>query len=242
MQRVGLRVLRSLGIGIWRLGERLGVNLVGAIEAPRTTTDAARRASFEGLIASARAGDGTVDLDGCPYPVHELLTYLVDEHGLLLHGSNHTTLEVLEPQPARDADTTLLAVVACDDGIWPLFYAVVARDRVDGVITACTHLGRGARRRRFYVLALHGGVSVPSAVTNGVVYALPRDGFRREWGNEWVSSEPVRPALRIPVRPADLPLLDDVVALSTPTGFRSVLRELRAAKRAKRERKLSSRG
>jgi hypothetical protein len=226
-------VFRSSGIGVWRLGERLGLDLVGATEAPRTPSDATRRETFERLIASARTGDGTVDTAACPYPVHELLTYLVDRHGLLLHGSNRTTLEVLEPQPARDLDTALLAVVACDDGIWPLFYAVVARDRVDGVITACTHVGRGPRRRRFYVFAIRGDVSLPSSFTNGAVYALARDGFRREWGNEWVSPEPVRPVLRIPVRPADFPLLDTVTVLSAPTGVRSAIRALRAAKRAR---------
>lgn len=233
LQRVGLRLVRSAGIGVWRAAERLGVDLVGATEAPRTPLDAKRQETFERLIASARDRDGTVDTAACPYPVHELLTYLVDRHRLLLHGSNRTTLDVLEPQPARDLDTSLLAVVACDDGIWPLFYAVVARDRVEGVLTACTHVGRGARRRRFYVFAVHGAGSVAAVLTSGVVYALRRDGFRREWGNEWVSPEPVRPVLRIPVEPADFPLLDTVVALSAPTGIRSVIRTLRAAKRAR---------
>ena len=164
--------------------------------------------------------------------MHELLTHLVDRHGLLLHGSNHTTLEVLEPQPARDLDTTLLAVVACDDGIWPIFYAVVARDRVEGVVTACTHLGRGSRRRRFYLFAVvRRPRGADSTFTDGVVYALPRAGFRREWGNEWVSPDSVRPQLRIHVRPADFPLLDTVVGLSSPLGFRQVIRQLRAAKR-----------
>jgi hypothetical protein len=79
------------------------------------------------LFATARAGDGTIDAAACPYPLHELLTYLVVEHDLLLHGSNDVTLEVLEPRPAQDWDTELQAVVACDDGIWPIFYAVVAR-------------------------------------------------------------------------------------------------------------------
>lgn len=225
-------MVRSFGIGVWRLGERLGLDPVGATEVPRTPSDATRQLTFERLIASARAGDGTVDTSACPYPVHELLTYLVDRHGLLLHGSNHDALDVLEPQPARDLDTSLHAVVACDDGIWPMFYAVVARDRVDGVVTACTHIGRGSHRRRFYVFALLGDAAAPTAWTQGVVYALPRRGFRREWGNEWVSPDPVRPQLRIPVRSADFPLLDTVVGLSVPTGFRSVLRALRAAKRA----------
>jgi hypothetical protein len=211
------------------VGERLGINVVGATELPRAPRDETRIATFEQLIATALAGDGTVDTAACPYPVHELLTHLVDRHGLLLHGSNHTTLEVLEPQPARDLDTTLHAVVACDDGIWPMFYAVVARDRVEGVVTACTHLGR----RRFYVFALFGDPSAPTTWVDGVVYALPPAGFRREWGNEWVSPDSVRPQLRVRVGPTDFPLLDTVVGLTSPLGFRQMVGRLRAAKRAR---------
>jgi len=211
------------------MGERLGINVVGATELPRAPRDETRTATFERLIATALAGDGTVDTAACPYPVHELLTHLVDRHGLLLHGSNHTTLEVLEPQPARDLDTTLHAVVACDDGIWPMFYAVVARDRVEGVVTACTHLGR----RRFYVFALFGDPSAPTTWVDGVVYALPPAGFRREWGNEWVSPDSVRPQLRVRVGPTDFPLLDTVVGLTSPLGFRQMVRRLRAAKRGR---------
>ena len=138
---------------------------------------------------------------------------------------------MLEPQPARDLDTTLHAVVACDDGIWPMFYAVVARDRVAGVITACTHIGRGPRRRRFYLFAVVDAPAKGSTFTDGVVYALPPAGFRREWGNEWVKPDAVRPQLRVQVRPADFPLLDTVVRLASPLGFRKVIRQLRAAKR-----------
>lgn len=203
--RVALRALRW-GVVVWRLGRRLGVDLVGATEGPRVALDSARRATFEELIAAARAGDGTVDAAACPYPLHELLTYLVLEHGLLLHGSNDASLTVLEPRPARDFATELLAVVACDDGIWPIFYAVVARDRVHGVFTACMHLGRPPRLRRFYMFALGGDPGSSTSWTQGVIYALPRGGFRREWGQEWVSGKPVRPLLRVPVGPQDFPL------------------------------------
>ena len=111
--------------------------------------DPARRRALDELIAAARAGDGTITGESCPYPLHELLTHLVVEHGLLLHGSN-ASLERLEPRPARDFRTELRAVVACDDGIWPIFYAVVARVRVEGVFTACLHVGR----RRLYLFAM----------------------------------------------------------------------------------------
>ena len=232
--RIALRATRSLGVAAWRLGERLGIDVAGATEGPPYTTDADRRETFEQLIAAARAGDGSVDVAACAYPRHELLTHLVVEHGLLLHGSNDATLDRLEPKPARDWTTELQAVVASDDGIWPIFYAVVARDRIDNVFSACTHLGRPPRLRRFYMFAIGGDPAASSSWTEGAVYALSRTGFRREWGHEWVNPEPVRPELRVPVRPEDFPLRDAVIGLSTPEEFRRVSHHLRAAKRARR--------
>ena len=159
-----------------------------------------------------------------------LVMGLSAEHDLLLHGSNDVTLEVLEPRPAQDWDTKLEAVVACDDGIWPIFYAVVARERSEGVFTACMHLGRPPRRRRFYAFATGSDPADPASWTRGAVYALPRSGFRREWGREWVSGQPVRPLLRILVGPEDFPLRHDVVAV-TPEQSRRIFAHLRAAKR-----------
>jgi hypothetical protein len=227
--RLALGALR-FGVVAWRLGERLGIDVVGSTEGPPLTTDQARHETFAELIAAARAGDGTVDTAACPYPLHELLTYLVVEHDLLLHGSNDASLEVLEPRPAHDFDTELLAVIACADGIWPIFYAVVARDRVDGVFTACLHLGRPPRLRRFYMFATGGDPTVSTTWTRGAVYALPRAGFRREWGQEWVSAEPVRPLFRVPVGPEDFPLRDVVIPAASG-GFGGIARDLRAAKR-----------
>jgi hypothetical protein len=209
----------------------LGIDVAGATEGPPFRIDSARREKFDELIASARAGDGALDAATCPYPVHELLTYLVVEHGFLLHGSNDAALQVLEPRPAIDFATELLAVVACDDGIWPLFYAVVARDRIDGVFTACMHLGRPLRLRRFYMFAIGGDPAASTSWTRGAVYAVPRSGFRREWGHEWVSPRAVRPLLRVLVRPQDFPLREAVIGLSGRDELRRVSHHLRAAKR-----------
>ena len=226
--------MRSVGIGAWRLGERLGVDLLGSTEGSRYVIDDERRRTFDALVANARlSADGTVDVAGCPYPVHELLTYLATERGLLLHGSKDVSLEVLEPRPAHDFGTELLAVVTTDDGIWPLFYAVLARERVEGIFTACTHFGRSPRLRRLYVFAIVGDPSAAETWTDGVVYAVPRAGFRREWGNEWVSPYPVRPLLRVPVRPYDFPLRAVVVGMEE---LRHVGRQLRAAKRGRTTR------
>ena len=226
--RLALRALRA-SVVVWRLAERLGIDAAGATEGPPVVTDPRRHDAFEELIA-ARGQNGTLDAAACPYPLHELLTHLVIEHDLLLHGSNDVTLEVLEPRPAQDWDTKLEAVVACDDGIWPIFYAVVARERSEGVFTACMHLGRPPRLRRFYAFATGSDPADPASWTRGAVYALPRSGFRREWGREWVSGQPVRPLLRILVGPEDFPLRHDVAAV-TPEQSRRIFAHLRAAKR-----------
>lgn len=229
--RVALRVFRGF-TSVWQLAERLGIDLFGATEGPPVTTDAARSRTFDELIAAARAGDGTLDRAACPYPVHELLSHLVTKHDLLLHGSNNPGLEVLEPRPARDLATELQAVVACDDAIWPMFYAVVARDRVRGVFSSCAHVGRPPHLRRFYLFALFD--ADPGAATSwtpGALYALPRDGFRHEWGREWVNAGPVRPVLRVRVEPEDFPLREVVVEAAFEEGIRGLMRRLRSASR-----------
>ena len=42
--------------------------------------------------------------------------------------------------------------------------------------------------------------------TEGAVYAVPKDGFRREWGHEWLASAEVTPVLCVLVQPEDFPL------------------------------------
>jgi len=95
-ERLAVRALR-FGAVLWRLGERVGIDLVGASEGP-PLPDPARRTRFDEVIAAAVAGDGVIDATACEFPAHELLTHLVHEHDLLLHGSNATSLEVIEPR------------------------------------------------------------------------------------------------------------------------------------------------
>ena len=225
-ERLRVSALRTVGVAVWRVGERLGLDPVGATDGPLHRPSPQRRAELDELIDRALAADGVIDAAACPAPAHELLTHLVVERGLLLHGSNDVAIDVLEPRPAIDFGTELDAVVACDDGIWPIFYAVVARPRVEAVYTACVHVGG----RRTYVFAIGEDPAATSSWTRGAVYALPRAGFRREWGREWVSSSAVRPVLRVLVRPEDFPLRESVVAMSRGEGFRSFRRRLQAAR------------
>ncbi len=204
-ERLKLFILRRVLFNVWRLAERLGIRL--ATEGPTHTPTDAQREAMDALVVRARAEGGVIDASTTGFPAHELLTHLVVQHGLLLHGTNNTELDVLQPRPARDFGTHVEVVAAADDGIWPLFYAVVARQRVDGVFTACMHLGRPPRMRRFYMFRVFGvDPREKTTWTRGAVYAVPRAGFWCEWGNEWLCSTEVTPVLRVLVRPADFPL------------------------------------
>ena len=210
-ERLKVFVLRRVLFNAWRVAERVGIRL--GTEVPAHVPTATRCEEMDALVAQARANGGVIDASSTAITAQELLTYLVERHGLLLHGSNDTDLDTLEPRPARDFGTHVEAVVAADDGIWPLFYAVVARERVAGVFTACMHLGRPPSRRRFYLFRVFGADPHEETTwTQGAVYALPRDGFRREWGNEWLRDAEVTPVLRVLVRPSDFPLRDAVTA------------------------------
>ena len=180
-ERLKLFVLRRVLFNVWRLAERLGIRL--ATEGPTYAPTDAQREAMDALVVRARAEGGVIDASSIGFPAHELLTHLVVQHHLLLHGTNNTELEVIGPRHAHDYGTQVEAVVAADDGIWPLFYAVVARDRVEGVFTACMHLGRRPHPRRFYIFRVRGADPHEETTwTHGAVYAVPRDGFRREWG------------------------------------------------------------
>jgi hypothetical protein len=211
VERLKVFFLRRVLFNVWRVAERLGIRL--GTEGPTHAPTDAQCEEMDALIAHARAEGGVIDASSTSFPAHELLTHLVERHDLLLHGSNHTELEVIEPRPARDFGTQVEVVAATDDGIWPLFYAVVARERVNGVFTACLHLGRPPSRRRFYMFRVFGADPHQETTwTDGAVYAVPRNGFWREWGNEWLRDGEVTPVLRVLVRSSDFPTRDAVAS------------------------------
>jgi hypothetical protein len=204
-ERLKVFFMRRVLFNVWRVAERLGIRL--ATEGPTYAPSDAQCEEMDALVTRARAEGGVIDASSTAFPAHELLTHLVERHGLLLHGTNHTELDVIEPRPGRDFGTHVEAVAAADDGIWPLFYAVVARERVDGVFTACMHLGRRPSLRRFYAFRVFGADPYEETTwTQGAVYAVPRSGFWREWGNEWLRTSQVTPVLRVLVGPSDFPL------------------------------------
>ncbi len=189
--------------------------LGSARRAADPSTTEKRREAFERLITAAAAGDGTVAATSCPYPLHELLTYLVVERGLLLHGSNTTDIEQLEPQPARDFETELRrsspATTASGRSSSPR-----SRGRTwTGVFNACLHIGRGRRLRRFYLFVITADPAAATTWTDGAVYAMRARRVPARVGKRVGEPGPVRPVLRVLVRPEDFPLRHVVVGVSS---------------------------
>jgi hypothetical protein len=192
------------------------------LQAPVSSLDDKKIEDFERLLESALGGRSAPVIEyGCPYPKHEFLSYLFERHGFLLHGSNRTDLEWIEPvrtTTGKAAWQTLGAVYACSDGIWPIFYAIVDRQNYTGSLrNECFRVTDAAGvTRKFYYFALNIQMLRKRVWTDGMIYVLPRDSFERltdHAGNaleEWASRTSVRALARVVVAPEDFPFLDKV--------------------------------
>ena len=194
----------------------VGVNLLDMVEGPPLVVDAARAAAYDDLLRDAVRGGGRIEY-GLPHPRHEFLSYVIRRHGLLAHGSNLHDIEEFEPRPANEAGAIQLGVHAASDGIWPLYFATVARGRGRLVqANGCVHTGSGDRTRRWYFFAISTDPDDPASWTDGTVYLLPSGTFRRHRGQEWLSETPVRPLATLRVTPDDFPFLRSTAQLFWP--------------------------
>ncbi|KAB8161836.1 hypothetical protein FH609_020115 [Streptomyces sp. 3MP-14] len=176
-------------------------------------------------------------------PKWRFLCHAVDVGGLLLHGSGDPDIRVLEPrQPEDDSELgSRPGVYAAADGIWPMFFATVDRERHRFLMSSM-----GARpgdlgppAPAFYYFSLTAEVLARRPWRAGSVYLLPPDGFElqapmvargvRVRPAQAVCPRPVRPVARIAVEPADFPFLGQVLphddeellamAAAEPLGF-----------------------
>ena len=169
-------------------------------------------------------GTGTISYT-LPIPKWQFLCYLTDTKNVLLHGSGSREIEEFEPRQSFDVTEfgNQRAVYAAADGIWPLFFAVVHRERhVTSLVNACMRpvAADGQRSQPFYFFSINADAVPYQPWRPGTIYILPRDTFvpqpLQQYRGltvdlaQWASLTPVRPLARLTVEPADFPFLAHV--------------------------------
>lgn len=174
----------------------------------------AKRDAFDAMAARVLAGNGESLGWNLPYPLHEFTRYLVRNCPVLLHGTPREDVSALEPAGQTDySGERVTAVFASDDGIWPLFFATIDRQRYPGPYSlrnAAMVVGQGPGERRWYLFSMSRGIRRADVFAEGALLILPRETFRPTSSgtvrfSEWVSETGVRPYAKLPVSPADFP-------------------------------------
>ena len=170
-----------------------------------------------------RVEDGDADaIADAPLPRVEFLRWLADRRSLLFHGSGRDDLTVLEPiRLSRDATEfgDQQAVFATNDPVWAIYFAVLRRHAPFGTRNGSAGIAGAGVYPRWYHFSIRRPLDRATRFGPGSLYVVPRAPFIAEPPlrgvydtAQWVSAEPVRPLVRIPVAPEDFPFLDLVVS------------------------------
>jgi hypothetical protein len=172
-------------------------------------------AAADRLLAGDPAGMETL-----PVPRVEFLRWLADNRPVLFHGSSREDLELLEPI-RLSRDTTEFgdrqAVYGTSDPVWAIYFATLRRGKPFSTRNGSLGLAGSCVYPRWYFFS----VNSPTRTTgfgSGSLYVLPRSGFIPQPPlldvidtAQWVSTEPVRPFVRLDVAPDDFPFRRQVV-------------------------------
>jgi len=193
--------------------------------------------------ATAAGPDHPIDYR-LPDPKWRFLSYVADTGQVVLHGSGAPDIQEFEPCQSDDVREfgNRRAVYAASDGVWPMFFAIVDRERFPrmSINNACIRVPdpSGAPSRPYYFFSIDGATHRQAPWRRGTVYLLPAGTFEQDVidhpdvpieSAQAASREPVTPLAKLVVEPEDFPFLQairvhdpDVViarAAADPNGF-----------------------
>ncbi|KOG42472.1 hypothetical protein [Streptomyces resistomycificus] len=195
---------------------------------PASAPDRATTAAFDRLLDEAlgRGPGRPVDyqLDA---PKWQFLCHAAERSGIVLHGSGDPDIGRFEPrQPADTLEfSNRRAVFAATDGIWPMYYAILDRDR-HPTMTLCNACIRIASPNSldfsdpYYFFSISRPALDRQPWRVGTVYLLPADTFESQPPvtaddaririAQAASAVPVEPAAKLSVHPGDFPFLRQI--------------------------------
>lgn len=145
-------------------------------------------------------------------PKHHFLNYLIENKGVLVHGSNHSEITNFEPrEQSLFTGKPVKAVFASSDGVWSTFFACIRREGYVGSLrNACLTSSTKKGIRRYYYFSVnkeHKG----DLWTEGTIYILPKESFKQGGiKDEWICEEEVKPLAKLSVTPEDFPFKEQV--------------------------------
>ena len=197
------------------------------LKRPSMTSDESAKTAFTELLMAALSADGCTTIEvPPPWPKWQFLCHIADNYDIAFHGSGNPDIAIFEPRKADDllsAFGNQKAVYAASDGIWPIFYAIVDRDKFAmSINNACIQLedAQGTLHEPHYVFSVDQSFLARQPWRTGVVYLLPRTTFTPQTPTQLgattvhiaqlASLEPVRPLAKLTVTPGDFPFLAQI--------------------------------
>jgi hypothetical protein len=196
------------------------------VRRPPMPTDAATLAAFDALFDAAVTAGPAAPIDyRLAAPRWQFICHIADTHDVVLHGSGNAAIPLFEPR--QPMDTTEFgnrkAVYAASDGLWPMYFAILDRDRhqMSLVNSSARPLADdGSLGEPCYFFSISATALAKQPWRRGTIYFLPRDSFEpqpaiafqgaRMVVAQWASPEPVRPLAKIAVGHEDFPLLGEI--------------------------------
>ena len=192
---------------------------------PSVNFDERTEMAFDELLNTTLSNDECPTIPfTLPFPKWQFLCYVADHHDIALHGSGDPNIALFEPRQSNDLSEfgNQKAVYAASDGLWPMFFAIIDRDRVQSITNACVRLAdeTGTFHGPYYVFSVSQSALPSQPWRTGTIYLLPRSTFTVQpsitFGSYHVhiaqlaSVVPVRPLAKLTVTPADFPFLTQI--------------------------------
>lgn len=202
---------------------------------PPMPTDTKTLGAFERLAEVAAAGGGAQLTYNLEAPRWQFLCHIADSGRFLLHGSGNPHIDVFEPRKADDVNAfgDQQAVYAASDGLWPMYFAILDRDRYPmSLINSAVRpeLPDGSVDDLIYFFSISEVARRQRPFRRGTVYLLPVDTFAAEdivesdfgkvRSTQWASLEPVRPLAKLAIEPKDFPFLAQLRGHDDESTFR----------------------
>ena len=162
------------------------------------------------------------------YPLYMFLNYVIEKKDLLVHGSNHPSINLFEPKNSSLFNgKPIKAVFASSDGVWSLFFAVQNRKGYVGSIrNLCLSVNTTKGKKRYYYFSTNNDGS--NRWTDGTIYFFPKSQFKQGGiKDEWVCETELEPLAKLSVTPSDFPFIEQVrIHRETESGIRTIMKSV----------------